>query len=262
MCTFCEVTQLTQLISISRDQCEHIRSVSSIPFIYCFWWVISSKSSFGLLIRCSEYSELSHYYPCLIHPDVGVSEILDIFVIQCIDCNSCKFAPWTTWSSDCQQELYLKFSGAIIFQVQTWTNFIVLTMLDGGYSVTVPQLCRLDWNIVQVIIIVRLYAMYQQSRKILVSLVVIFLAVTIVFGVITGKISSDGSESKLWLWIKYLGMLGSRVDFQALRSSSFLVLICAFFLAGEAAFQSWMPSLGYSPLYGRSSHCVSQSGLL
>jgi hypothetical protein len=65
---------------------------------------------------------------------------------------------------------------AIIFQVQTWTNFIVLTMLD-------------------VIIIVRLYAMYQQSRKILVSLVVIFLAVTIVFGVITGKISSDGSES-------------------------------------------------------------------
>lgn len=65
---------------------------------------------------------------------------------------------------------------ATIFRVQTWANFIVLTMLD-------------------VIIIIRLYAMYQQSTKILVFLVVIFLAVTIVFGVITGIISNDGSES-------------------------------------------------------------------
>jgi hypothetical protein len=39
--------------------------------------------------------------------------------------------------------------------------------------------------------------MYQQSRKILIFLVVIFLADMIVFGVLTGKISSDVSGSKL-----------------------------------------------------------------
>jgi hypothetical protein len=71
--------------------------------------------------------------------------------------------------------------------------------------------------------------MYQQSRKILIFLLVIFLADMIAFGNLTGKISSDVSGGELWLWMKYSSTIGSRDEFQALRSSSFLVLISVLF---------------------------------
>jgi len=44
---------------------------------------------------------------------------------------------------------------------------------------------RLNYHVTQVIMIARLHAMYQQSRKMLVFLAVSFLALTIISGVFT-----------------------------------------------------------------------------
>jgi predicted RND superfamily exporter protein len=49
----------------------------------------------------------------------------------------------------------------------------------------------------QVVMIVRLYAMYQQSRKMLIFLVVIFMAITITFGVMGAIGGSHASARKL-----------------------------------------------------------------
>jgi hypothetical protein len=46
-----------------------------------------------------------------------------------------------------------------------------------------PQWHRLDWHMLQAIIITRLHAMYQGSRRILIFLIVTFLAINIFSGV-------------------------------------------------------------------------------
>jgi hypothetical protein len=56
---------------------------------------------------------------------------------------------------------------------------------------------RLNWHIVQVIMIARLHAMYQQSRKVLIFLSVIFLAINFANGVIAAMVTSRVSSGKL-----------------------------------------------------------------
>jgi hypothetical protein len=48
----------------------------------------------------------------------------------------------------------------------------------------------------QVVMITRLYAMYEQSRKILIFLIVIYFVVTITCGAIAAKTSSSVSVGK------------------------------------------------------------------
>jgi hypothetical protein len=58
-----------------------------------------------------------------------------------------------------------------------------------------------DWNTFQVIILTRLHAMYQRSRKILIFLIVGFLAVNIfngVVGVMTSMNTSGGTLNRVW----------------------------------------------------------------
>jgi ABC-type transport system involved in cytochrome c biogenesis permease component len=52
-------------------------------------------------------------------------------------------------------------------------------------------------DIMQVVMIARLYAMYQRSRKMLIFLVVIFMVITIIFGVMGAIGSSHTSARKL-----------------------------------------------------------------
>jgi hypothetical protein len=54
----------------------------------------------------------------------------------------------------------------------------------------------------QVIMIVRLYAMYQQSRKVLILLVVTFLPVSIIDGTFTGRASQNSSAGEHSSWLK------------------------------------------------------------
>ncbi|KAG2079900.1 uncharacterized protein F5147DRAFT_661588 [Suillus discolor] len=73
-----------------------------------------------------------------------------------------------------------------------------------------------------VIMIVRLYAMYQKSRRMLIFLVV-FLAIRIAIGVM-------------------------------------IAITVSHFVVGEVSYEFWTTPLGYSSLHGRSSHFASQSG--
>jgi hypothetical protein len=66
----------------------------------------------------------------------------------------------------------------------------------------------------QVIIIVRLYVMYQQSRKMLVFLIVIFLAIQITCVVITAIQVRYTSAGKLQLWIQSLSESDSSDEFR------------------------------------------------
>jgi len=69
-----------------------------------------------------------------------------------------------------------------------------------------------------VIMIARLHAMYQRSRKVLIFLVVIFLAITIINVVIAAIITTQITGGKLWLCMKCLGASGSFENTRGIRS--------------------------------------------
>ncbi|KAG1764362.1 hypothetical protein EV702DRAFT_1044735 [Suillus placidus] len=72
------------------------------------------------------------------------------------------------------------FSGTIFWFIQAWTPFIVNAMLG-------------------IIMMTRIYAMYQRSKMMLIFLLIVFLASTIASGVMTaiGNIGTSGEESIL-----------------------------------------------------------------
>lgn len=94
-------------------------------------------------------------------------------------CDRCKFffdtsSPPTVFSNQ-------GFLGNIMVFAPMWISFVVNTMLNGelpSYSTSSVSI------IIQVIVMVRLYAMYQRSRKMFIFLVLIFLVLTITCGVI------------------------------------------------------------------------------
>lgn len=109
-------------------------------------------------------------------------------------------------------------------------------------------------NILQVIMIARLNAMYQQSRKMYIFLIVTFLAKTIPCGVISAVDSSQVSGGEL------TNNLNASSSWNESQRNLFCPTpICAFT-------REWTslrgPRIGYSSLHGRSSYCVLQSGLL
>jgi hypothetical protein len=106
--------------------------------------------------------------------------------------------------------------------------------------------------------IARLHAMYQRSRKILMFLIVIFLTVNI-FGIVgavmTTMHASWGTLDCGWQMM-YMGLID---EYQ--RKSFSPAPICARLTFRKITY-FWIPLLGYSALRGRSSHYVSQFGLL
>jgi hypothetical protein len=84
-------------------------------------------------------------------------------------------------------------------------------------SDTPPQYW-LDWNIMQVIMIARLYAMYQGSRQVLIFLVVICLVVRIANIAMTSMILMRVAGGKLSLCMKYLSTSSSLSNTRGSRS--------------------------------------------
>lgn len=73
----------------------------------------------------------------------------------------------------------------------------------GGELLSCSSSVILTWlSTVQVIVIVRLHAMYR-SRKVLVFLVMVFMTVTIACGLVSGIVGRDFSYGKLCLRMKY-----------------------------------------------------------
>jgi len=70
-----------------------------------------------------------------------------------------------------------------MFIVWYWARVLIFAML-WGELVTRETSDWLNWNMLQVIIITRLHAMYQRSRKILIFLIITFLADNIFNGVV------------------------------------------------------------------------------
>ncbi|KAG2353686.1 hypothetical protein BDR07DRAFT_1495803 [Suillus spraguei] len=101
---------------------------------------------------------------------------------------------------------YTKQNSCTIFAfLQMWLSFVINAILD-------------------VIIIARLHAMYQQSRKMLVFLTAIFLAVTISCGVITGVLERDHfSYEEYTLSGTYQCVGNSMVDYQFLIATTWIL---------------------------------------
>ncbi|KAG2155995.1 uncharacterized protein EDB93DRAFT_65903 [Suillus bovinus] len=108
--------------------------------------------------------------------------------------------------------LSLDSSGCIMFVVRDWTGVLVFAML---------------W----VIIITRLYAMYQGSRKILIFLIVTFLAVNIFDGVVSGMATMHASGEELILSGTYLCQINYGEDIVLLGSITWVLGIVWEFLA-------------------------------
>jgi hypothetical protein len=99
-----------------------------------------------------------------------------------------------------------------ICQALTCTTYLVgwKTLYRFYWAVSyTPPWYRLDCNVMLVIMITRLHAMYQRSRKVLIFLVVIFLAITIANAVIIAIMTMQITGGKLWLCMTCLEASGS-----------------------------------------------------
>ena len=146
--------------------------------------------------------------------------------------------------------------------------------LDGQYfkchagwwapqmPMAISQWYWLDWNIIQVIMIVRLHAMYQRSRKILIFLIAVFLAVQIPCVVLIVLMQNTGGHllgRKLQLRIKYLSASDWWDEYQMSSSSLAPMLVVTTWMDTPNFWPTWP---GYWVQYGRPLRCFSQSGLL
>jgi hypothetical protein len=92
-----------------------------------------------------------------------------------------------------------------------------------------PRRRWLDWNIMQVIMISRLHAMYQQSRKVLAFLLVIFLPIRIANAVMTAIMTTQVAAGRLWLCIKFSGASGSLACIRGIHSLQHLSMRLSLF---------------------------------
>src|SRR5258707_15099087 len=102
--------------------------------------------------------------------------------------------------------------------VSDWITIITNAMLGGELLNCSVSVILTMWNTIQVIIIARLHAMYQQSRQMLIFLVVFFLIVQISCGVMIAVVNSQMTWGKLSSWMNVFSTPGSCNKYQ--RSSS------------------------------------------
>ena len=136
-----------------------------------------------------------------------------------------------------------------------WMYFVVNVMLGGEILSCIPLIFSF-WNMMPVIMITRLHAMYQQSRKMLIFLVVIFLAITISCGVMSAvgsKYMSVGELNYGWVhWVFQAHVTNKMCSSSPTRITTVFT---------RHTVKLWS-RLGYSTPYGRSLRCVLQSGSL
>jgi hypothetical protein len=87
-------------------------------------------------------------------------------------------------------------SGHIMYVTLAWMGVVVSAVLGGELHRF--SCIRSDRNThTLVIIIVRLHAMYWRSRKVLIFLIIIFLAINVPNGVITARITMHSPGGKI-----------------------------------------------------------------
>jgi hypothetical protein len=229
-------------------------------YIRClgFWSMAYRQCSDNFTDRCSESSAPMPVVP---------------LQLTMVPCRSKYDSLLTSWSvNDCHRCKSI----CIVCYPRLVTDWIPQAGLYGTYGIgwvllyiqfcgvslalARPQWYWLNWNIVQVIIVARLYAMYQGSRKILIFLIVTCLAVIIYGSIVVTMETMDTLGGAFNCGWKQMCM-GLIDEYQ--RNSFFLAPMCAqYLLAMGYLSQFCCPWFGYSPLRGRSSHCVLHSGLL
>jgi hypothetical protein len=140
--------------------------------------------------------------------------------------------------------------------VLNMTDVVMAAILGGELPSWIPWWYWLTWNMMQVIMIAWLHAMYQRSRMMLLFLVIVFLAVNITCGVIVVIVLKDIVVGKLYLSTWRTPLIGQTLEELILSG----MYICNYDWRGMPSFWPWW--FGCSTLFGRSSHCVFQSGWL
>jgi hypothetical protein len=106
------------------------------------------------------------------------------------DCNRCEFV----WNIEYDNVNLLGFSGNILYFMTVWMPVVVNAMIGGELRHFTDVFA--DWHSMQVIMTIRIYAMYQGSKKILVFLIVVLLLCTTAFAVIAAMGNTDASGCK------------------------------------------------------------------
>ncbi|KAG2149122.1 uncharacterized protein EDB93DRAFT_362038 [Suillus bovinus] len=97
------------------------------------------------------------------------------------------------WSLMTAMYLSVRYVGLIYSIIRVLLFIPVTTAVSPGGYLALDWMCVVTNAILGVIMIARLYAMYQKSRNVLTFLVVVFLAVNIANGVLAGIIMKDVS---------------------------------------------------------------------
>lgn len=130
--------------------------------------------------------------------------------------------------------------------MQTWMPVVVNAMLGGERLSCGALPYRLHWNISQVIMMNRIHAMYQQSKTMLIFLVVVFLASMIATGVMTTIVTSPVSGGKLYSWLQ---VSSARTHWRKLVE---LILsgthICLFIGDLPLILETWIPTIVWEVL--------------
>jgi hypothetical protein len=108
-------------------------------------------------------------------------------------------------------------SGYIVYNVQQCVDEVVTIILGGKLYASMIIFTETS-RFTQVIMIARLHAMYQRSRKVLIILVVTFLGVRIVDAVMAILFMSHGSSGKPLLWMKDPGPSCSLTNTRGIHS--------------------------------------------
>lgn len=150
-------------------------------------------------------------------PTINASIIASYFIV------AASVAVWYDWALTLAQEveliwrqrwslmtalyLCLRYLGLLYAVISILAQVPTIPLTDTGCHacfITLNSITVVSTIMLGVIMIVRLYAMYQQSRKVLILLVVTFLPVSIIDGTFTGRASQNSSAVVLILSGSYV----------------------------------------------------------
>ncbi|KAG2368168.1 hypothetical protein BDR07DRAFT_1372229 [Suillus spraguei] len=111
------------------------------------------------------------------------------------------------WSLMTAMYLYLRYIGLVYAVIGILSQVPTISLTDTGclaYFMTLNWITFVSTVMLNIIMITRLYAMYRRSRKVLITLVIIFLAISIVNGTISGITTKNSSAVVLILSGSYV----------------------------------------------------------
>ncbi|KAG1783654.1 hypothetical protein EV702DRAFT_1054862 [Suillus placidus] len=110
------------------------------------------------------------------------------------------------WSLMTALYLCLRYVGLVYAVISILAQVPTISLTDTGhiFFIVLNWITFVSTAMLCVIMIVRLYAMYQRSRKVMIPLVVTFLALSIINGTIAGRVTKNSSAVVLILSGSYV----------------------------------------------------------